>query len=214
MFVSRLLLSAVGRVLLLAAMLVPLQVGFPPGASASQDVRQFDAATGKWIKKRVNTAKLAGRLSAAPIESRSVAYSGELKSGSIIVDTGRRRLLYITGGGTATEYVIGVGREGFAWKGSQRISRKAEWPTWTPPAEMIEREAKKGRVLPASMEGGIENPLGARALYLGDTLYRIHGTNEPWTLGRAVSSGCIRMANDDIVDLYSKVKVGSLVVVK
>lgn len=214
MFVSRPFLSTVGRILLLVAMLLPLQIGLASVVSASRDVRQFDAATGRWIKKRVDTAKLAGRLSAAPIESRSVAYSGELKSGSIIVDTGRRRLLYITGGGTATEYVIGVGREGFAWKGSQRISRKAEWPTWTPPAEMIERESKKGRVLPASMEGGVENPLGARALYLGDTLYRIHGTNEPWTLGKAVSSGCIRMANDDIVDLYSKVKIGGLVVVK
>lgn len=190
------------------------QLVLPSAASSSQEVRQFDARSGKWVKQRVDSGKLKSKLGAAPIVARTVPYSEGVKGGSIIVDTGRRRLLYINGDGTAIEYVIGVGREGFAWKGSQKISRKAEWPSWTPPAEMINREAKKGRVLPATMEGGLENPLGARALYLGDTLYRIHGTNEPWTLGKAVSSGCIRMANDDIVDLYNKVRVGSLVVVK
>jgi lipoprotein-anchoring transpeptidase ErfK/SrfK len=183
-------------------------------ASASQEVRQFDARSGKWTKKRIDSGKLRSKLGVAPIAARTVAYSEGGKAGSVVVDTGRRRLLYVNGDGTAIEYIIGVGREGFAWKGSEKISRKAEWPTWTPPAEMISREAKKGRVLPTSMEGGVENPLGARALYLGDTLYRIHGTNEPWTLGKAVSSGCIRMANDDIVDLYNKVRIGSLVVVK
>ena len=183
-------------------------------ALADQAVRQFDARTGTWTVKRVDTRKLSGRLSASPIPVQTVAYGGEFKRGTIIVDTGKRRLLYINGGGTAREYAIGVGREGFAWKGKQKISRKAEWPSWTPPAEMVSREALKGRILPATMEGGPENPLGARALYLGDTLYRIHGTNEPWTLGKAVSSGCIRMANDDVVELFDKVKVGTLVVVR
>jgi lipoprotein-anchoring transpeptidase ErfK/SrfK len=183
-------------------------------ASADQAVRQFDARTGKWTVKSVDNHKLSGRLNAAPIPAENIAYTGEFKKGAIIVDTGKRRLLYINGDGTARQYVIGVGREGFAWRGKQRISRKAEWPSWTPPAEMVSREAQKGRILPATMEGGPENPLGARALYLGDTLYRIHGTNEPWTLGKAVSSGCIRMANDDIVELFDKANVGSLVVVR
>jgi len=183
-------------------------------APADQAVRQFDARTGTWTVKRIDTRKLSGRLSASPIPAQTVAYAGEFKRGTIIVDTGKRRLLYINGDGTARQYAIGVGREGFAWKGKQKISRKAEWPSWTPPAEMVSREARKGRILPATMEGGPENPLGARALYLGDTLYRIHGTNEPWTLGKAVSSGCIRMANDDVVELFDRVSVGSLVVVR
>lgn len=198
---------------LVLCLLISLSFGFSL-AFADQEARQFDPRTGTWIKQRIDNRKLAGRMNAAPVASQTVPYSGDLRRGSIIVDTGKRRLLYINGDGTAREYVIGVGREGFAWKGRQKISRKAEWPVWTPPAEMIQREAAKGRILPASMEGGLENPLGARALYLGDTLYRIHGTNEPWTLGKAVSSGCIRMANDDIVELYDKVRIGNLVVVR
>jgi lipoprotein-anchoring transpeptidase ErfK/SrfK len=114
-------------------------------------------------------------------------------------------------------YGVGVGREGFGWKGAVTVGRKAEWPTWTPPAEMRAREAKRGRKLPVRMEGGPNNPLGARALYLhrggADTLYRIHGTNEPWTIGLNVSSGCIRLVNDDVVDLYRRVKTGAKVVV-
>ncbi len=136
------------------------------------------------------------------------------RPGTIIVDTGQRRLLYVNRDGTATSYIIGVGREGFSWKGSEKISRKAEWPSWTPPEEMRQREAANGRILPATMEGGPDNPLGARALYLGGTLYRIHGTNEPWTLGKAVSSGCIRMANEDIIELYNKANIGSMVIVQ
>jgi lipoprotein-anchoring transpeptidase ErfK/SrfK len=113
----------------------------------------------------------------------------------------------------AIKYGIGVGREGFTWSGADRISRKAEWPGWTPPPVMIEREKAKGRILPAHMKGGINNPLGARALYIGARIYRIHGSNEPWTIGQAVSSGCIRLTNDDIIDLYNRVKVGTKVVV-
>ena len=107
----------------------------------------------------------------------------------------------------------GDGRAGFIWTGSEKVTRKTEWPTWTPPADMRAREAKKGKVLPVSMKGGLDNPLGSRALYLGSTIYRIHGTNEPNTIGQAVSSGCIRMTNDDVTDLYERVRVGAKVLV-
>jgi lipoprotein-anchoring transpeptidase ErfK/SrfK len=148
------------------------------------------------------------------VPPQRIAFDGDAKPGTVIVDTGRRRLLFVNADGTATQYMVGVGREGFAGKGVEKISRKMEWPNWTPPEEMRRREAKQGRVLPIMMEGGSGNPLGARALYLSDTLYRIHGTNEPWTLGEAVSSGCIRMANDDIIDLYEKTHIGTMVIVK
>lgn len=183
-------------------------------ASEMQEVRQFDPRSGTWVKRHVDNSKLAGKLNAAPVPPQLIAFEGGAGPGTIIVDTGRRRLLYVNGNGTATEYIISVGREGFAWKGSEKISRKAEWPSWTPPKEMRRREANQGRILPITMEGGPDNPLGARALYLGGTVYRIHGTNEPWTLGKAVSSGCIRMANDDVIDLYNKVRIGSPVIVK
>lgn len=183
-------------------------------SQAGQEVRQFDVRTGKWVRQRVDNNEIARRLNAAPIPPRIVAFAGKERERTIIVDTARRRLLLVRGDGTALEYMIGVGREGFAWKGREKVSRKAEWPSWTPPQEMIRREAVKGRILPATMEGGPENPLGARALYLGSTLYRIHGTNEPQTLGGAVSSGCIRMANDDIIDLYNKVRIGDSVLVR
>jgi lipoprotein-anchoring transpeptidase ErfK/SrfK len=114
----------------------------------------------------------------------------------------------------ARRYGVGVGREGFEWSGTNKISRKAEWPDWRPPAEMRERERKKGKKLPIVMAGGPGNPLGARALYLGDTLYRIHGTNQPHTIGMAVSSGCIRMRNEDVMDLYERVGVGTKVIVR
>ena len=110
-------------------------------------------------------------------------------------------------------YGVGVGKAGFEWAGTNKITRKAEWPSWTPPKEMIARERKKGRELPPFMEGGPANPMGARALYLGSTLYRIHGTNQPWTIGQAVSSGCIRMRNEDVMDLYERVNIGAKVIV-
>jgi lipoprotein-anchoring transpeptidase ErfK/SrfK len=106
-----------------------------------------------------------------------------------------------------------VGRPGFEWAGDHKVTRKAEWPAWTPPPQMIERERQKGKILPPYMEGGPDNPLGARALYLGDSLYRIHGTNQPWSIGQAVSSGCIRMRNEDVIDLYERVGVGTKVIV-
>lgn len=145
---------------------------------------------------------------------QTVFYSGNERPGTIVIDTGKRFLYLVQSDGKAMRYGVGVGKQGFSWKGSQRISRKAEWPTWTPPKTMIARERKKGRILPARMQGGINNPLGARALYLGSTLYRIHGTNQPWTIGKAMSSGCIRMRNEDVTDLYERVPVGTKVVVR
>ncbi len=144
---------------------------------------------------------------------QSVAYDGPEKPGTIVIDTSQRFLYLVEAGGTAQRYGVGVGKEGFGWSGTNTISRKAEWPDWNPPASMIERERRKGHYIPAHMEGGVANPLGARALYLGSTLYRIHGTNAPWTIGHAVSSGCIRMRNEDVTDLYERVNVGTKVVV-
>ncbi len=145
---------------------------------------------------------------------QTVAYDGPEKPGTIVIDTSQRFLFLVDAGGTAQRYGVGVGKEGFGWSGTNTISRKAEWPDWNPPASMIERERQKGRIIPAHMEGGIANPLGARALYLGSTLYRIHGTNAPWTIGHAVSSGCIRMRNEDVTDLYERVNVGTKVIVR
>jgi lipoprotein-anchoring transpeptidase ErfK/SrfK len=138
-----------------------------------------------------------------------VAYAGSEAPGTILVSTSERRLYFVLEGGRAIRYGIGVGRPGFEWSGVQRVSRMAEWPAWTPPPQMLKRRPD----LPRYMEGGEDNPLGARAMYLGSTLYRIHGSNEPHTIGDAVSSGCIRMLNEDVVDLYKRVKVGTKVVV-
>ena len=143
-----------------------------------------------------------------------VDYNGEAAPGTLIVNTPERRLYLVMQGGKARRYAVGVGKPGFEWAGTHRVSRKAEWPDWRPPAEMIERERKKGRDLPEFMAGGVKNPLGARALYLGSSIYRIHGTNQPWTIGGNVSSGCIRMRNEDVTDLYSRVKVGTKVIVR
>jgi len=144
---------------------------------------------------------------------QEVAYAGPEKPGTIIIDTTQNFLFLVEEGGRARRYGVGTGKPGFEWAGSHAVTRKAEWPDWRPPAEMIAREREKGRNLPAHMPGGPENPLGARALYLGSTLYRIHGTNQPWTIGHAVSSGCIRMRNEDVVELYERVGVGTRVVV-
>jgi lipoprotein-anchoring transpeptidase ErfK/SrfK len=145
-----------------------------------------------------------------PIPREVVSAPGRFAPGTIYISTAERRLYLVLGNGEAIRYGIGVGREGFGWSGSHRITAKKEWPGWTPPAEMRARRPDLPRYLP----GGIENPLGARAMYLGSTLYRIHGSNEPETIGHAVSSGCIRMTNEDVVDLYNRVRVGTLVVVQ
>ena len=138
-----------------------------------------------------------------------VAWDGKQAPGTIVVDTGQRYLFLVQGGGKARRYGVGVGRPGFQWAGSHTITRKAEWPDWVPPPAMLKRKPE----LPRFMAGGPDNPLGARALYLGSTEYRIHGSNEPWTIGQAVSSGCIRMRNEDVTDLYGRVGVGTKVVV-
>jgi lipoprotein-anchoring transpeptidase ErfK/SrfK len=138
-----------------------------------------------------------------------VHYDGPHKPGTIVIDTPKKFLYLVQEGGRAIRYGIGVGRPGFSWAGVKTVSMKREWPDWRPPAEMLKRRPD----LPRYMEGGPDNPLGARALYLGSSLYRIHGTNEPHTIGRAVSSGCIRMMNEDVVDLYERVRVGTKVVV-
>ena len=142
-----------------------------------------------------------------------VDYAGGHSAGTIVIDTSSRYLYLVMAGGKARRYGVGVGRDGFGWSGTVTVARKAEWPTWTPPAEMRRRQPH----LPASMPGGPNNPLGARALYLHDngrdTLFRIHGSNEPWTIGQAVSSGCFRMRNEDVIDLYARVPIGTKVVV-
>jgi lipoprotein-anchoring transpeptidase ErfK/SrfK len=146
-----------------------------------------------------------------------VPYPTAEKPGTIIVDTANKFLFYVLPGGEAIRYGIGVGREGFGWKGTTRIGRKAEWPSWTPPATMIKRQPELAKYA-GGMPGGPDNPLGARALYLHkggkDTLYRIHGTNEIWSIGRSVSSGCIRMMNHDVVELHHLAKVGAKVIVR
>jgi len=142
-------------------------------------------------------------------EKQLVDYRGKEDPGTIVVDTPNKFLFLVQGDGKALRYGIGVGRPGFTWSGVKQISAKKEWPAWTPPPEMLSRRPD----LPRHMEGGPQNPLGARAMYLGSSLYRIHGSNEPWTIGSQVSSGCIRMRNEDVTDLYDRVKVGTKVVV-
>ena len=145
-----------------------------------------------------------------PVARSVVSFQSNYAPGTIYVNTAERRLYLITGNGQALRYGIGVGRDGFRWGGTHRITAKKEWPGWTPPSQMIARRPD----LPRHMAGGIDNPLGARAMYLGSTLYRIHGSNEPDTIGTAVSSGCFRMTNDDVTDLYNRVSVGATVIVK
>ena len=138
-----------------------------------------------------------------------VDYQGRESAGTVVIDTPNKFLYLVQGDGKALRYGVGVGRPGFTWAGVKTISAKKEWPAWTPPPEMLARRPD----LPRHMEGGPDNPLGARAMYLGTSLYRIHGSNEPWTIGTNVSSGCIRMRNEDVIDLYGRVGVGTKVVV-
>jgi lipoprotein-anchoring transpeptidase ErfK/SrfK len=140
----------------------------------------------------------------------TVGYPGNHRPGTIVISTRERRLYLVLGNGQALSYGIGVGRVGFTWSGVTRISAKREWPAWTPPAQMRQRRPD----LPRHMAGGVDNPLGARAMYLGSSLYRIHGSNEPETIGQAVSSGCFRLTNEDVIDLYNRVPVGATVIVQ
>ena len=180
--------------------------------SASQPA----SAQSRWWSDPMNQGQMQyleedidSRAQAAPVQRQRVEFSTQYAPGTVVISTSERRLYFVTAPGQAIEYGVGVGRPGFEWSGIQRVSAKREWPSWTPPAEMIRRRPD----LPRYMSGGPDNPLGARAMYLGSSMYRIHGSNEPETIGQAVSSGCIRMTNEDVVDLYNRVKVGARVVV-
>jgi lipoprotein-anchoring transpeptidase ErfK/SrfK len=183
---------------ILAAILI-LSMAEPAAAK-----RYYNPDTNQWEERVVTKGRKY-----KPIVREVVAYETKFKPGTIVIETAERRLYFVLPEGQAIRYGIGVGRDGFRWSGQHAVTRKAEWPGWTPPAEMRKRVPD----LPAYMPGGADNPLGARAIYIGSTLYRIHGTSEPWTIGQAVSSGCIRLTNEDVIDLYDRVKVGALVVV-
>ena len=170
----------------------------------------FDPVTFRFSWIAPNEQAEGGQRNANPVPREVVAYDGPHSANTIVIDTSERRLYYVQPDGTAIKYGVGVGREGFQWAGTNRITRKAEWPGWTPPPAMRQRKPN----LPAYMPGGPDNPLGARAMYIGSTYYRIHGSNEPWSIGQAVSSGCIRMVNEDVIHLYDQVKVGTKVVVQ
>jgi len=182
------------------------------------------AAAGK-LQFSPDTFEIYGGLANSPTQgmkkkkisyrgSKTIDFKSDLKPGSILVRTYDRKLYFILPDGKAIEYAVGVGRDGFTWSGRNKISRKAVWPDWRPPAVMIEREAANGHYIPEYMPGGPDNPLGARALYIGSTEFRIHGTSQPWSIGGAVSSGCIRMLNEEVIDLYDRAKVGAVVVVE
>jgi len=160
-------------------------------------------------RQPLSTVEESFRAQASPIPRQVVSFGGRYAPGTIVVSTSERRLWYVLGNGQAVQYGVGVGRPGFTWAGTHSITMKREWPDWRPPAAMLRRRPD----LPRYMKGGPDNPLGARALYIGSTIYRIHGSNEPETIGEAVSSGCIRMTNEDVVDLYNRAKVGARVVV-
>jgi lipoprotein-anchoring transpeptidase ErfK/SrfK len=189
----------------LAAAFAISAIALSTPALASQTL--YDPLTGRTVNATPTGA--GGRAAATPIPRETVNYTGPHRPGTIVVNTQERRLYLVLPGGKAMKYGVGVGRPGFAWGGSKTVTRKAEWPSWTPPAQMLKRRPD----LPRFMPGGPENPMGARAMYLGSSLFRIHGSNEPETIGQAVSSGCIRMLNEDVIDLYSRVRVGTQVVV-
>lgn len=188
-----------------AALLAAGMIGLGGAAQAQESAADFFRAAFNQVANASNTF----RPTQGAIPRQVVAYPGRHAPGTIVVSTSERRLYLVQGDGTAIQYGVGVGRPGFTWGGNMTITRKAEWPDWTPPPQMLKRRPD----LPRHMKGGPDNPLGARALYLGSSLYRIHGSNEPDTIGQAVSSGCIRMTNNDVVDLYSRVRVGTRVVV-
>jgi len=180
-------------------------------SNSRRDYRTYRDADGNidWDRYALTRVSRQDAL-ATGTTAREVAFSGDYAPGSIVIHASDRKLYYILPGGRARAYSVGVGRPGFEWYGEHKISRKAEWPDWRPPAEMRQRQPE----LPVFMPGGPGNPMGARALYIGSTLYRIHGTIENQTIGMAVSSGCIRMLNQDVIDLYGRVRVGAKVYVK
>jgi lipoprotein-anchoring transpeptidase ErfK/SrfK len=161
------------------------------------------------VRRTTAAASLFGGFAGRSFRQRVNFEDPRYAPGTIIIRTPERALYYVLEDGEAIRYRVGVGREGFQWSGSSRIIAKKEWPSWSPPPQMIAREAAKGITIPAYMEGGPKNPLGARALYIGGTLFRIHGTNNARSIGGAVSSGCIRMLNADVIDLYKRVRIGA-----
>lgn len=184
------------------------------GATTTQPTREASLNRGRALyPDQVSRSRIVPR----EFHRQTVRYQTAEKPGTIIIDTRAHFLYYVLGDGRAIRYGVGVGRTGFGWSGVVRVANKREWPEWRPPPAMIAREARRGHKLPTYMPGGKNNPLGARALYLhnggGDTGYRIHGTSEPWTIGLNVSSGCIRLVNDDVVDLYGRASVGTKVIV-
>ncbi|AWN55930.1 hypothetical protein DK412_29070 [Methylobacterium sp. 17Sr1-1] len=181
----------------------------PPAAPQAYAPDPFEAPRGRPSPAVMPEAREEGigRAMDPRFQRQEVAYDGGQRPGTIVIDTPSRFLYLVQPGGRALRYGIGVGRPGFTWSGMKTVSAKREWPDWTPPAEMLRRRPD----LPRHMAGGPANPLGARALYLGSSLYRIHGTNEPHTIGQSVSSGCIRMMNEDVTDLYERVPVGARV---
>ena len=168
-------------------------------------------------QNRLPVVEVASKKPKPEFMRKKVRLETSEKPGTIIINTNTKYLYFVEGRNKATRYGVGVGRDGFGWGGTVKVGRKAEWPDWRPPATMIRREAAKGRKIPHYVKGGINNPLGARAMYLykggRDTIYRIHGTNQPWTIGLNMSSGCIRMMNKDVEHLYSRAPVGTKVIV-
>ena len=193
------------RIVLAATVAVAAFAVSPAAVSQAKANVQFDPLTMRVLQ----TPKTAVRSQAKRIPREIVDYKGKHAPGTIVVDTNERRLYLVLDGGLAMRYGIGVARPGFEWAGTHKVSMKREWPGWTPPEEMKKRQPG----LPDYMPGGIDNPLGARAMYIGSTIYRIHGSNQPASIGQAMSSGCIRMLNEDVVDLYDRVKIGARVVV-
>jgi len=183
-------------------------IGSKPKTAPRPQYRYYDPTSGKWKTYQASRDEMRA-IHEAQYRRRVVPFRTNEPVGTVIIDTATRYLYLVEPNGQAIRYGIGVGRDGFTWNGVERVSRKAEWPDWRPPAEMLARQPN----LPEFVPGGPENPLGARALYLGSTLYRIHGTNEAWSIGYAVSSGCIRLKNEDVADLYNRVPVGAKVIV-
>jgi lipoprotein-anchoring transpeptidase ErfK/SrfK len=196
--------SHIRRLALRCGLLLVL-LGAAPVRATSPDAVTMDIGD---EPGRISTEEV--RIEDGPYARQLVFYRSSEAPGTLVISTADRFLYLILGDNRALRYGIGVGREGFQWSGLVRISRKAEWPDWTPPPEMIERQP----YLPRFMAGGPGNPMGARAMYLGSTVYRIHGTNQPETIGQAVSSGCFRLANGDVIDLYSHVDVGAKVIIR
>ncbi|MDQ0316219.1 L,D-transpeptidase [Amorphus orientalis] len=211
MIARRLLLAAIGILFFTA--------GLAATADAQQSSRVYDPSSKQWIvfdPDKVERDATARGGTPERFKRKLVPFRTSEPPGTIIIDTDRKYLFYVLPNFQAIRYGVGVGKEGFGWSGEVHVGRKAEWPSWTPTPDMIERDPDLREYI-NGMPGGVENPLGARALYLykgnRDSLYRIHGTNEPWSIGLNVSSGCIRMNNEDVEDLYSRAPVGTKVIV-